>query len=107
MGRTLYDYFMWMFPQHHLEVMMECTNVQLSKRCAHITSESELLRFIGVLVLLAKFELRFRRSMWVTNSRFKYIAAPNFDAIMPPINEHRAEFASSSDLICVDESMSR
>eukprot|EP00171_Calliarthron_tuberculosum_P014505 IDg14505t1 len=122
--------------------MVEWTNVQLSRRCVHVTSVSELLRFIGVLVLLTRFKFGCRRSMWATTSKFKYIAAPNFAAIIPrirfemlrycilfsncyngddegmnrwnlvddfatAINKHRAEFVSPSDLIYVDESMSR
>eukprot|EP00171_Calliarthron_tuberculosum_P000761 IDg761t1 len=76
-----------MFPQHHLKFMGQWTNVQLSKRCAHITSASELLLFIGVLVLLKGFEFGCCRSMWATTSKFKCVAALKFATIM-----HRTSF---------------
>lgn len=142
-GMTPYDYFTWMFPMSHIAKIVTLTNINLLKdRCA-VTDASEILRFIGVLVLMSRFEYGPRADLWKTTSENKYIPAPNFgrfmtqyrftklrssirfsdngnqendgginrwglvDDFVSAINFHRELFVTPSELICVDESMSR
>lgn len=137
------DYFQWMFPMSHLRIIVRLTNAELSKLDKSPTSESEVLRFFGILLLMSRYEFGARKNLWATSSTYKYIAAPNFTRIMPShrfetlrsslrlsncavsddndscarwalvddfvkaINEHREMFVTPSELLCVDESMSR
>ena len=138
-----FDYFQWMFPMSHLSTIVMLTNRELSRFDKQPTNVSEVLKFIGVLVLMSRYEFGPRRNLWATSSSYKYLPAPNFTRIMPShrfetlrccirfsasadigesddsnrwslvddfvkaINDHREMYVTPSDLICVDESMSR
>lgn len=142
-GFTPFTYFTWMFPMSHLGSIVTLTNVNLNRNGKLATTASEILRFMGVIVLMSRYEFGRRRDLWATSSDNKYIPAPNFGKIMAQhrfhtlranirfsdagstdddgeanrwglvddfvkaINQHREFFVTPSDLICVDESMSR
>ena len=57
---------------------MKLTNEQLKKQNKEMTTTGEILRFIGVNILIAGFEFSARRDLWATTSKHKYIPAPNF-----------------------------
>lgn len=140
---TPFQYFTWMFPMSHLPKMVAMTNANLTKNRWAVTDCSEILRLMGVLVLMSRYEYSKRRDLWKTTSENKYVSAPNFSQIMTytrfmtlranlrfsdngnqdndgsenrwglvddfvaAINFHRETFVTPSELICVDESMSR
>ena len=141
-GLSPYDYFMWMFPISHLGEIVTYTNIRLARVGKTNTTSTEILKFFGVLILLTRFEFGSRRHLWLTTSKNKYIAAPDFsrfiarhrfdtirscirfsshplddshdenrwslvDEFVDAINDHRKRFVHPSELICVDESMSR
>ena len=74
---------MWMFPVTHLEKIMTFTDIKLSELGQACTSSSEILKFFGTLILLTRYEFGNRRQLWLSTSKNKYIAAPDFARIMP------------------------
>ena len=77
-GLSPYDYFMWMFPISHLGEIVAYTNIRLARMGKTYTTSAEILKFFGVLILLTRFEFGSRRDLWLTKSKSKYIAAPDF-----------------------------
>ena len=80
--RPLLDYFLWMFPLEHLNVITTLTSINLERRGRKGTTPGEILKFFGVLVLLTRFEFSRRRDLWRTTSRTQYIPAACFGKAM-------------------------
>ena len=45
---TPYDFFMWMFPLDHLELIVNHTNKKLNNQGLPVTSRGEVLRYFGI-----------------------------------------------------------
>jgi hypothetical protein len=77
--RSPLDYFLVMMPASQLLEMTRLTNIQLQKSGSQkaATSQGELLRFIGVLLLFTRFEFGSRASLCYTVGS-KYIQAASF-----------------------------
>jgi Transposase IS4 len=77
--RSPLDYFLLMMPPSQLLEMTRLTNIQLQKSGSQkvATTQGELLRFIGVLLLSTRSEFGSRASLWSTIGS-KYIPAASF-----------------------------
>ena len=107
----------------------------------------EILKFIGIIILMSKFEFCKRRDLWTNTSQFRYVSAPALgktgmarkrfdllwqwmvwsdqpeirpetmkhsqyrwklvDGFVKRFNDYRAQSFIPSEMICVDESISR
>ena len=67
---------------NHLENIVRLTNAQLVLKSKHVTNGSEIIKFFGIIVLMSRHQFGARRDLWAFFSKFKYISAPNFGAIM-------------------------
>ena len=76
--QTPLDYFMAVFPREQLKMMVEETSVKLAVDGSPRTTQGEILKFFGVMLLIARFEFGDRRSLWATKPSCKYIPTPNF-----------------------------
>ena len=72
------DYFLLMFPPKQLQETVRLTNIQLEDKSGLNTTPGEILKWIGVLILLTRYEFGSRRKLWSTTSSSKYIPAPAF-----------------------------
>ena len=70
--------FMLMFPPNHLLKIFQLTNTQLSKVSQKETNWQEILKFFGILVLMTRFEVGSRASLWYTFDPLKYVPAAHF-----------------------------
>ena len=141
------DYFLMMFPPIQLENMIRLTNISLLRVNERMTTKGELLKLIGVMILVTKFEFTSRATLWSNTAPSKYVpepsfgktgmSRPRFDVLMrhlvyseqpatrPPgmshekyrwllvdgfveaFNTYREVYFSPTDIVCVDESISR
>ena len=65
-GLISYDYFLWIFPMNHLDKIVALTNVQLSFCVCSLTNGSEILKFLGTIVLKTRFQFGARRDLWIS-----------------------------------------
>ena len=77
---TPYDFFMACFPRDQLKAMLELTNASLKIAKKKLTSYGELLKWMGINILITRFEFGCRSSLWNTTPPSKYIPAPAFGA---------------------------
>ena len=136
-----------MFPLEHLGVIVRLTNVSLCHTKKTKTTEGEILKFFGILILVTRFEFGKKRDLWKKRSRNPYIPAPNFGEktgvsldrfftllsnikfskqpqeqgnmrsmhfrwalvqdFVDAFNKHRLQAVTPSEMMCVDESISR
>jgi Transposase IS4 len=75
---TALDYFLAVFPKQQLQDMQERTSKELEDNGLQPTSVGELLKFMGVLILITRFEFGARASLWSTVARNRFIPPPNF-----------------------------
>jgi hypothetical protein len=141
------EVFMMMFPPKELAMIIYATNKILEKKRKRLTTEAEVLKLFGVIILITKYEFRSRASLWSNSSPSKYEQAPAFgktgmsrgrfddlwtslrfafqpserpdymssetyrwllvDQFVKNFNEYREKTFIPSDVICVDESISR
>lgn len=76
------DYFMWMFPQEHLALMVSYTNDAMQSRGLRLTTRGEILKFFGVLILMTRIEFGSRRSLWSSQLSSKYLPKLQFGNII-------------------------
>jgi hypothetical protein len=67
-----------MFPPQSLLSIVRLTSQQLELLSNPTTTEGDLLRFFGVVILATKFEFDDRRSLWATTATLTSIPAPLF-----------------------------
>ena len=82
-SHELWWYFMQCFPTEHLPMMVKLTNIQLAKQ-GHLqyhypTSQNELIKFFGIILLIPRMPDIPRRDLWKKTSSTKYGIAPNFN----------------------------
>lgn len=85
---TPWDFFMACFPKSQLKFMVEQTNAALTTAGLKPTSFGEVLKYLGVLVLMTRFEFGNRQTLWRTKTSRRYMFAPNFGKAMA---RHRFE----------------
>ena len=141
------DAFMMMFPQQHLNDMIEMANSNLDREGLARTTMGELVKFFGIIIMMTRVKMKARRDLWNTSARSRYLPAYNFGAMgmsrhrwdqlwkhirwseqpstrpegmtherwrwklisdfVDQFNEHRATRFIPSDIVCIDESMSK
>jgi Transposase IS4 len=72
------DIFHLMFPPSQLDVMVRCTNAIMREKNKKTTTKGELLKFLGVIVLMTRYEFKSRVSLWSTTAVSKYETPPCF-----------------------------
>ena len=72
------EYFLMMFPPTQLQNMIRLSNISLLKANEKVTTKGELLKLIGVMILVSKFEFTSRANLWSNTAPSKYIPAPSF-----------------------------
>ena len=77
-GMSRLDFFLLMFPPHHLMKIIQMTNYQLRKNRRNQTTKQEVIKFFGILILITRFEFSKRSSLWSTTAPSKYIPAACF-----------------------------
>lgn len=60
--------FLTMFPMHHLNKILELTNKELVQNNFLTTTASEILKLLGVLILITRCEFSSRRDLWKRDS---------------------------------------
>jgi hypothetical protein len=70
------DVFLQMFPVRQLNDMMLFTNQQLRKKNYRDTTKTEILKFLGVLILCTRYEWNNRSDLWAETANSKYEMAP-------------------------------
>lgn len=74
----LVDIFFSLFPMHHMENIVSWTSEKLDDLNEKTTSQTEVLRFFGILILSTRFQFKNRRDLWMSNRSSKYVPAANF-----------------------------
>lgn len=62
--RTKLDYFLMLFPDRQLNLMVRLTNKKLVKHKAPQTTRGEIIRFLGLVLLTTRHQFRERASLW-------------------------------------------
>jgi hypothetical protein len=84
-----YDYFMAVFPKNQLSHMLALTNTKIRQHNDSITELAglkkealttigEILRWMGVCILITRYEFGERASLWSKHPTSKYVNAPDF-----------------------------
>ena len=73
-----YEYFIMMFPNRQLKLMVELTNAALRKAGEKVTSGGEALKFLGIVLLCTRFEFGKRNSLWSESRKNPFLPAPCF-----------------------------
>ena len=69
------DFFLSMFPPTQLEAVIDLTNKKLQKHNHKRTTNGELLKWFGVLIIITRFEFGSRRDVWSQTPSSKYVLA--------------------------------
>ena len=69
------DYFLMMFPTLQLRAMVRMTNSNLHRHECRLTSSGELLKFLGMLILITRFEFGNCSTLWSSKKPGKYAPA--------------------------------
>ena len=69
--------FLMMFPDEQLNEMTRLTNINLEKDGKAVTTKGELVKFLGVMLLITRMKVKDRRKLWATQATYKYIPAMN------------------------------
>ena len=69
------DYFLLMFPPEELNLIVTLTNTQLTGDGKLTTSHGEIIKFLGIWILITRFEFSSHASLWSTTANSKYIPA--------------------------------
>jgi Transposase IS4 len=71
------DYFMAVFLKDQLFQMQERTSEVLVDNNLQLTSTGEVLKLMGILVLITRFKFGSQASLWSTTARNRFIPPPN------------------------------
>ena len=69
--------------------MIDLTNLNVAKEGLEPTTLGELVKFIGILVMMTRVKVRVRRDLWNTSARSRYLPAYNFGSM--EMSRHRWE----------------
>ena len=75
---TLLHYLMSMLPLTHLSLIVQWTRNSLVCHKLPETSQGEILKCFGILVLMTPFKFWSRTQLWKEPFSFMYISAPAF-----------------------------
>ena len=76
------DVFLQLFPPKALNNLLIETNINIrNNNSQDLTSKSELLKFIGIILLGTKFDWDSRADLWSTINPSKYVPAANFGKV--------------------------
>jgi hypothetical protein len=78
--RPYVDYFMTCFPPLALRLIITETNKKLVEKSANEIDLGEFLKFIGVMILITRFEFGERRECFQSKQPSPYMPAPNISA---------------------------
>ena len=67
-----------LFPPEQLQLVLQLTNNELAMARKNYTTAGEIVRFLGVMLLVTQFEFGSWASLWSNTSTNKYIPAPSF-----------------------------
>ena len=67
------DYFLACFPKDQLKAMHDLTNEKLHRDSKKKVTYGELLKWMGITILITRFEFGDRSSLWETTTKYKYI----------------------------------
>jgi Transposase IS4 len=70
--------FSLMFPPSQLDLMVRCTNAIMHEKNKKKKTKGEMLKCLGIIILMTRNEFKSSASLWSTNSTSKYITAPCF-----------------------------
>mmetsp|Transcript_13087 Transcript_13087/g.15367 ORF Transcript_13087/g.15367 Transcript_13087/m.15367 type:complete len:489 (-) Transcript_13087:196-1662(-) len=141
------DAFMMMFPREKFTAMVGMANSNLDRNGLARTTLGELVKFLGITIMMTRVKMRGIRDIWTTSARSKYLPAYNFGVMgmsrhrwdqlwkhirwskqphtrpegmtherwkwklisdfVDRFNEHQATRFMPSDIVCIDESMSK
>ena len=73
-----FDFFMTVFPASQLRLMVDETSTKLAASGQPKTTKGEILKWLGILLLITRFEFGNRRDLWAEKSSSKYVPAPAF-----------------------------
>jgi hypothetical protein len=76
--RSALDISLLTFPPLKLQEMKRLTNRELQAKGKTPTTLGDILKYLGLLLLLTRFEVGERASLWSTNQEHKYIPPPAF-----------------------------
>ena len=62
------DAFMMMFPREQFNAMIAMTNSNLDKEGLARTTLGELVKFIGIIIMMTRVKMRGRRDLWNTSA---------------------------------------
>eukprot|EP00171_Calliarthron_tuberculosum_P017797 IDg17797t1 len=85
---------MAMFPLAHLTKIVSITSAKLKRIGRRETTEAEMLKFFGILILMSRFEFGSKRDLWNTKYQRRALATLEFQ---------RPDFSSifdASALVC-------
>ena len=74
--KSVLPFFLMMCPPACLNTWVKETNIQLAKAHKKMTDRGEVLRFLGVLILITRFEFGNRRDLWSNVSTSRFIPSP-------------------------------
>ena len=138
-GKTMsrLDVFLLMFPPKQLKKMVSYTNKELEKKGGDDLSKSELSKFLGLCILITRFQFSSRRNLCFRLGQLSRMSWCRFDQIwsclrwshrpqerpdgmshaayrwvlvhgfVDRFNAHRAAKSFPGEYICIDESMIR
>ena len=69
------EYFILMFPQNQLMEMLRLTNRELRGKEEKSTTIGEMVKFVGLCILITSFQFSSRRDLWSQTARSKYVPA--------------------------------
>ena len=72
------DYFLAAFPFSQLRRLVSLTDENLLTKQKPLTSLSEIMKFIGIIILVTRFEFGERADLLSSTSSSKYIPATSF-----------------------------
>lgn len=71
------DIFLLMFPPDHLLTIVNLTNIQLKEAMEKPTTIGEIVKFLGLILLITRFEFNSRSDLWCKKPWAKYVPAPD------------------------------
>jgi len=77
---TPYKFFMACFPGGQLKSMVDLTSIAVREVGLPSTTTGEILKWLGITVLITRFQFADRASLWSCNPPSKYVPSPNIGA---------------------------
>ncbi len=82
------DAFRICFPIEQMKLMLTLTNMELVKKRKVATTEGELIKFFGILVLMTRLRCWNRDELWYPKDTYKY--QPSFNMADTGMSKYRS-----------------